>query len=139
MSSRVELTWIGGDHAFALGLGQLRAVQKACDAGPMEVLTALRTGTYRVDYPLSVLRYGLIGGGMPDAEARTLMDTLGDAHPLGKFVMTAAIVLAAAIVGVEDDPVGEGMGELSPPENGSSAGSTPMEQRPDSPQGTSTP
>ncbi|WP_347311364.1 gene transfer agent family protein [Defluviimonas sp. SAOS-178_SWC] len=138
MSHRVELNWIGGAHVFALGLGELRAVQDACDAGPMQVLNGLRGDHWRVDWPFAVLRHGLIGGGMPPGEARKLLSELSDSHPVARFLVTATLVLAAAIMGVEDDPVGEPTGELSPPESGSSASSTQEEPLPGSPREMST-
>lgn len=139
MTNRVEIAWPGGEHVFALGIGELRAVQKVCDAGPLQVLNALRAGAWLVDWPFAVLRHGLVGGGMDAIEAKRLVEALADHYPPAKFVMPAIYVLSAAILGVEDDPVGEEEGELSPPKSGSSAGSTPTGQRQDSVPGTSTP
>ena len=121
---KVTLTWPGGEHDFALPIGNLRAVQDACDAGPMEILTALRTGRWRADMPLEVLRFGLEGGGMEKSKARDLVRRLSETEPLGSFVMPAMLVIAAAVMGVADDPVGEPTGATSPPESGSSAPST---------------
>ncbi|KFI30960.1 hypothetical protein CG51_05815 [Haematobacter missouriensis] len=121
---KITLTWPGGEHDFALPIGRLRAVQDACDAGPMEILGALRTGRWRVDMPLSVLRHGLIGAGMDEGAARSLMQRLTDAHPLAEFIVPASLVIAAAVMGVADDPVGEQTGAMSPLESGSSVPST---------------
>lgn len=141
---RIDLTWPGGEHPFALPLGGLRAVQDACDAGPMEILVALRTGRWRVDMPLAVLRHGLIGGGMTEAEARALMHRVTEAHPIGEFVAPAALVIAAAVLGVADDPLGEPVGAETPQPDGSasaggSAPSTEAAPRPASPPEMSTP
>lgn len=122
---RVTLTWVGGEHEFALPLGAVRAIQTACDAGPMEIIRALTSGNWRIDMPMSVLRHGLEGGGMPAAEAKELVARMFDSHPYGEFVTPAIYVLAAAVTGVKDDPVGETMGATTtPPENFASAGST---------------
>lgn len=137
MSHSITLDWVGGEHSFALTIGGLRAVQEICGAGPMEILNGLRLGTWRVDWPLAVIRHGLVGGGMEGLAAKKLIDSLAEIHPLAKFQVPAAIIMAAALVGVEDDPVGEEAGELNPPPNGSSAGSTPTAQKPDSHQGKS--
>jgi len=77
-----------------------------------------------VDMPIAVLRHGLVGGGMEDDEARRLVDRMVDLHPIGKFVTPAYQVIAAAVVGVEYDPVGEPEGETISPKNGASAPST---------------
>ncbi|OWJ78422.1 gene transfer agent family protein [Haematobacter genomosp. 1] len=126
---KITLTWPGGEHEFALPIGHLRAVQDACDAGPMEILTALRTGRWRVDMPLSVLRFGLMGGGMEREQAKSLVSRLSEAEPIGSFVMPAMLVIAAAVMGVADDPVGEQTGATSPQESGSSAPSTKAGQK----------
>lgn len=126
------INWVGGEHHFALTIGGLRAVQDACDAGPMQVMMRLRAGHWRIDDLMSVIRHGLIGGGMAEAEARKLVANLFDAHPLASFVITAQLILAAAVTGVKDDPVGEPEGAMSPPENGGSASSTATERKPDS-------
>lgn len=124
------LVWAGGEHAFHLGLGELRALQQRCDAGPAWVLTRLRGGHWQVDDVVQPIRFGLIGAGMPEPEARALVD----AHvvvPLGRFVLLAIAILAPAIVGEPDDPVGEAEGEgkttptRSPAANGASPASTP--------------
>lgn len=135
MPVKVTLQWPGGEHDFALTIGGLRAVQAACDAGPMQVYTALRTGAWRLDMPMAVLRHGLIGGGMDADEARKSIDRLFDAHPLAKFIAPAMLVIAAAVMGVDDDPVGEttGEAEMSPPESGNSPISIEAEPRPDTP------
>jgi len=43
------IRWPGGEHRFELRLGELRALQKNCDAGPEEVFNRLRAGRWRVD------------------------------------------------------------------------------------------
>lgn len=111
MTHRIELAWPGGVHVFALPIGRLRAVQTDCDAGPAWILQQIVMGQWRIDQLISVLRHGLAGGGMPDAEARDLVMKMVDLHPWARFVETAHRVILAAIVGVEEDPVGEAAGE----------------------------
>lgn len=111
---RTVLTWAGGEHSFALTIGGLRAVQDATDRGPMEVWSALKTGVWRVDDVLAVLRHGLIGGGMDEAQAQKLVNRMATSEPLAKLVPTAALVIASALVGPVDDPIGvedDGEGE----------------------------
>lgn len=120
----IELNWHGGEHKFALRIGQLRALQDKLDSGPEEILNRFRLGTWRVDDVVEVLRFGLIGGGMDSKGAGKLVLRLVDLHPIIEFKLTALHVLAASLLGVEDDPVGEPQGAESAPENGGSAGST---------------
>lgn len=124
MSHRLTLTWPGGEHEFALGIGQLRAVQDATNAGPEELLYRMAGGKWRVDDLIAILRLGLEGGGMPKAECGPLVLRMVELHGLIAFRETAYRVLGAALIGPGDDPVGEQTGESAPPENGASPAST---------------
>lgn len=116
-----EIAWPGGVHAFALPIGRIRAVQSDCDAGPAWILHQIQVGQWRVDHLISVLRHGLAGAGMPDAEARDLVMRMLELHPLAQFVEAAHRVLLGALVGVADDPVGEPDGAAPPPISQASA------------------
>lgn len=116
----LRLTWIGGEHAFRLRIGELRALQKARDAGPEDIFNRLRFGKWHVDDLVQVLRWGLVGGGEMDAaDAATFVTPLIDLHPLTEFKLPALAVLSHAILGPDaDDPVGEEKGgPENPPEN----------------------
>lgn len=101
-----DLTWRGGRHPFRLGIGELRALQHATDAGPAHVLARLQSGEWLVDDVTETIRLGLTGGGMDRAEATRLVDVHVEDR-LGSHVMLATAIIAAALYGVEDDPVGE--------------------------------
>lgn len=120
------IKWIGGEHDFALDIGALRALQDACNAGPEEIRSRIIAGTWRVNDLFDTIRLGLVGAGaMKDADARRFVTQLWEQHPAVQFRFVAAQVLAAALFGVEDDPVGEPTGATAaPPENGSSPAST---------------
>lgn len=121
----IRLNWTGGEHDFALRLGELRALQDACDAGPEEIFNRLRLGTWRVDDVIEPLRLGLIGSGaMPSAQAGPFVSKIADQNPPIALKMTAFAILQDALLGPEDDPVGEEQGEAPPRENGASAQST---------------
>lgn len=121
----MKLIWIGGEHEFALKLGHLRALQKACDAGPEQILARIWSGEWRLDDLIEVLRLGLIGGGEVSAEdAGRLVTGLMERHPMLKFKPIAQSILMDALVGDDGDPVGEPPGVETPPENGSSVKST---------------
>lgn len=107
----ITLTWAGGEHDFALRLEHLRALQDACDAGPMHILERLSSGRWLVDDVIATIRLGLEGGGMDKADARKLLAKHAEQEPLTAFVLTAQAVLAASLIGVPEDPVGESAGE----------------------------
>lgn len=123
------LHWPGGEHDFALPLGQLRALQDATDSGPEEIFNRLRLGNWRVNDLMDTIRLGLVGSGeMDKKEASRIVVALFDQHPIVDFKLTAIAILAAALFGIEDDAVGEGEGPTPAPENGDSAVSTEVAQ-----------
>lgn len=121
---KITLLWEGGEHTFALHLKELRALQDATDAGPEELLQRMSAGRWRVDDLFNTIRLGLIGGGMSATEAGPLVTRMFETHPLSLFKEPAYKIVAAALVGVEGDPVGEQEGATTPPKNGNSAAST---------------
>ena len=68
------LVWKGGEHPFWLRIGELRALQQHCDAGPFWVYGRLISGQWRVEDVRETLRLGLIGGGMSEKDAGKLVD-----------------------------------------------------------------
>jgi hypothetical protein len=124
----ITLPWIGGEHDFALDIGNLRALQQSCDAGPEQILRRLTAGTWRIDDLFGTIRLGLIGGGMAAKDATALVNDLFAKHPYMGFRLTAQAILMAALVGPDDDQVGEPKGDAPPPENGNSAKSTATAQ-----------
>lgn len=125
----VKLIWRGGEHTFALPLGELRKLQETCDAGPEEILNKLRLGKWHVDDIIEPLRLGLIGSGdVPREKAGMLVTKLVDQHGLLEFKMTAMAVMAYSLFGPEDDQPKKQPGETSAPEeNGDLATSTETE------------
>lgn len=121
-----RLAWVGGEHDFALRIGELRALQDATDAGPEELFNRLRLGNWRADDLIQVIRWGLVGGGsMTASNAGPMVTALVDLHPILQFKLTALAVLKHALLGSEDDPVGEAGGvTATAPENGASPKST---------------
>lgn len=123
--AEITINWIGGEHVFALKLGQLRALQTTCDAGPEQILNRIIQGAWRVDDLIEIIRLGLIGSEEFTAkEAGPFVTNLFSQHPIIEFKLPAQTALIAALVGVDGDDVGEPEGEVTPPANGSSASST---------------
>ena len=126
----IDLIWAGGEHSFLLAIDHLRALQEKCDAGPVWVLTRLRSGQWYVDDVIQPIRLGLEGGGIDKDEARRLVQKHVEDRPLAESVLIAQAVLAAFLFGDDegDDPVGESVAGAnmtrSRAENGAGPAST---------------
>lgn len=132
MSNAITLIWAGGEHPFALSIGRLRALQKACDAGPEQILQRMRAGDWRVDDIIETLRLGLVGGGYePERDAGPLVIRMAEQHGLLALRAPAFSVLQAALIGdwgeEPEKPMGTETESHNPPESGGSATSTPTE------------
>lgn len=110
----VRLNWIGGEHEFALNIGELRALQNNCNAGPEQIAMRLIGGEWLVDDIIEIIRLGLIGGGMESKTAGPMVTGLIDRHPLMMLKADALKVLTDALMADEDDSLGETAGEASP-------------------------
>lgn len=131
-AAEVRLDFAGEERLFRLGIGQLRALDEACDCGPMELLTRFSSGSWRIRDLRETILQGLKGGGMADGEATKLIRTTIDEGPLQQYVPVAYAVTLAAVVGVEGDDLGEPEGEAtesrpSPDQNSASPVSTEPE------------
>ena len=114
------ISWIGGQHDFVLNIGQLRALQGNCNAGPEAIFLRITTGTWLIDDLIETIRLGLIGGGMSNKEAGPLVVHLFELHGALEFKPVAIEILTNALVGEEDDPVGEPDGVKQQENSGSS-------------------
>ena len=113
-TAEVVLAFGGEDRTFRLNIGRLRALQEKVDAGPMELVNRMADGRWRVDDLRETILQGLIGGGMPSADATRLMKTDFDDLPFSQFVQIAQAVLLATLIGAEDEASGEPLGEAEP-------------------------
>lgn len=124
----IKLVWPGGEHAFRLRLGEIRALQQARDAGPEQIFNRLRVGDWKVDDVIQVIRWGLVGSGEMKADRAAIFVTeLVDLTPLTELKMTATGVLAHALMRLPegDDASGEAEGGTEAPlDDGTSEPST---------------
>lgn len=110
MRSAEEIVWAGGEHRFRLGIGELRAIEQASDAGVSVVLLRLLGQQWKVDDVLGPIRLGLIGGGMKDIEAKQVIDRVSGTNSLYELSTTAADLLRRFIMWApEGDAPGEPM------------------------------
>jgi hypothetical protein len=110
----VDLDLDGTTRRFRLGIGDLEALQEATGAGPAALLHRFHAGRrYRFRDVRDVLRLGLIGGGTPVPQAHAVARSL-DGLPCIPLIAKAALVLAAALEGTEDERVGRPAGAAGP-------------------------
>lgn len=80
----------------------------------MELLKRFVTGEWRVDDIREAIFQGLIGGGMDQGAATKLLKSSFDDLPLQPFITIAQAIVMAAVVGAEDEDLGESLGEGRP-------------------------
>lgn len=103
------LVWEGGEHPFKLNIGQLRALQTATGVGPLFLLGRITGSQWFVDDIIETIRLGLIGGGMPETEAKKLTDRIftENTPALYRSMLLATRILRDAVMGEPGDPVGD--------------------------------
>lgn len=103
-SGKVAFVWGDGEeHAFRLGLAQLRELQSKTDCGPYALLRRIQAGDWKVDDLRQTIRLGLIGGGHEPGKAAELMKLHVDARPWLESVAPAILILMAALTGPDED------------------------------------
>lgn len=122
----VSITWADGEYRFRLAIGQLRELQESVNKwrvkvglpaiGPMSLARLFESGDAWPDDVREVIRLGLIGGGSTPMDALALVKRYVDDQPLVGPTLIARLVLLAALVGAQDDPVGKGEPEKIPNE-----------------------
>lgn len=141
----VELDWADGTYRFRLALAQLEELQEKVNGwrvklgaqpiGPRTLLAQLDAIDVWQGDVNEVIRLGLIGGatpgdGMTPTKALQIVKRYGaGVRPLAESSMVARAVLAAAIVGVPDDPVGKPEAEQAETEATTASSSPPSTER----------
>lgn len=103
----VELVWAGDTRKFRLGIAELLALQERRASGPLEILTRLQFGTWRVEDIQETHRIGLLGAGVDAKAARELVDANIREGKITEHVLTAQAILLNALAGDPDEPVGK--------------------------------
>lgn len=131
MQGAIEEDFGGEPRSFLVRIGELRAIQTKCSAGPAVVaqrlarcvavveakpdaqvgeLAMLGLGDWNVDDVREPILQGLIGAGMSPNDAGKLVRTWVDERGFRGLVENARLALLVLVAGVatpEDDPVGE--------------------------------
>ncbi len=108
--ARIELDWADGTYAFRLGFGELVRLEEARDAGAQLIHARLSDGSWRVSDISDVIRLGLIGGGMPPADALKKVRAYVQERPPLENLIFAQVILGVGLQGAPDEPVGRGGG-----------------------------
>lgn len=128
----VVIVWPGGEHTFALGLGELEALQQLTGEGPGASLNRLYSslaqtsemlGPWKIQDVYDTLRLGLIGGKMDGTEARKTVKTAVDRFGIASLIPAATDVLLDALTVRKDDQPKKDLGSPTPDGNGISASS----------------
>jgi len=106
-SGRIDLLWGDGEHTYRLAIKQLEELEEKTKSTPLEVFDRLNGRRWHVSDVYQVLRLGLIGGGMPVAEAAAFVTRHLDEWSLIESAGIALSVMVAALVGDPGDPVGK--------------------------------
>ena len=102
-----EVVFNGQRTQFKLAWRELMKIQEACDAGPYVVLDRLVSGRWRLQDISEVIKWGLIGAGMPQAEALKLVESEVQGRPPLENLVIAQTVLGAGVVGAPEEEVGK--------------------------------
>ena len=110
------LKWADGTYTFRLGWGELIQLQEVCNAGPYEILKRLNLGTWKVQEISSVIRLGLIGGGLEPAKALNLVEFYVEGRPPLENLIFAQGILSVGLQGAPDEPPGKPDAAAEPPQ-----------------------
>lgn len=114
--AEITLTWADGDYSFRLGLSELEELERNLDLSIYAIAYGLRDMTAKTIVIREVLRNGLIGGGMPPADALAKVRRYIDELPLDVNRMTALAVALRAIERVYTEEVQEEDNQPGEPE-----------------------
>lgn len=91
--------YFGGElRRFALPVfGELRQLQDKHDLGPAGFEVLFRSQAWRAEHVADVIKFGLIGGGMAEAEADKLVKSTIAAGRLLRYVPLAHMIILTAL------------------------------------------
>lgn len=118
-SARITLDWADGQHDFRLGIGELEELEEKTRRrkddgeyqyfGPLKLFELLtKTNEWLVRDVREPIRLGLIGAGTRPIEAiRLVRRYVDDVPDWNTNCLLAANIIAAALSGWEDEPLGK--------------------------------
>lgn len=109
MRDAETVVWPGGEHAFRLGIGELRAIEQRSDAGCAVVMMRLLSAAWKIDDVVAPIRLGLIGGGMKEKDAQAAVDAALEVASPYTLAVTAAEIIRRFIMWDGEDQPGEAL------------------------------
>lgn len=104
----ITLPFADREYTFRLRWGEWIRLQETLDAGPFVIANRLLSGQWRVQDVSQVILWGLVGGGLEEGKARSLVKAYVEDRPPMDTVMLAAAIAGAGCKGAPD---GEAPGE----------------------------
>lgn len=111
----VELVFGGDARRFRLGIAELLALQDKRSSGPLEIVTRLQFGSWRVEDIQETIRIGLVGAGVDAKAARALVDEHVREGRITANVLIAQAILMNALAGDPEEPVGKDVATAETP------------------------
>lgn len=94
----------GESRVFRLPVfGELRLLQDRHDIGPAGFELLFRVAQWKTAHLVDVIKYGLIGGGMPEAEADRLVRATIEAGRILRYVELAHTIILATLGPLESE------------------------------------
>lgn len=94
----------GAQRCFRLRVGEIADIEQACGKiGIGAIYLRVSAHQYFQQDVSNVIKYALIGGGMPSVEAKHLVDGRMDITPLTQMQALAVDILVATFAGIERD------------------------------------
>ncbi len=113
-TAKISLFFGDGEYDFQLLIGQLIELQEKTGEGPGVTLARLSNGLFgqwKIETIKDTIRFGLIGAGMEKKEAWKIVERNVVAGYIVDSILVARTVLEAAIIGCEEEQVGESLGD----------------------------
>lgn len=109
LKAEVVTEFGGDDRLFKLTVEGVLELEEKCSAPVATIFSRLVGSTFALNDVLHTLRLGLIGGGTPPADASKLVRRYAyPERPIAESAALARIVLGAAFVGFEQEPITAG-------------------------------
>lgn len=111
----VELMFGGDARTFRLGIAELLSLEDSRECPALVLLQRLHERKAFIPDVSEVLRLGLIGGGMDHKKVRDLIERTIKPGAIYEHLMTAQLVLGAALMGLPEDEPGKDQAATNAP------------------------
>lgn len=129
-SGALTVPWAGDDRRFLIGIDQLRELEGHTNVGALLTYQRVVSGEAKEDEYRTIIRLGLLGGGMQQSEVSALLKVFCDGAKvsLRENRRVAQLVLLAGITGPpRERKPGKAKAEPSAPDASTSPPSTAPE------------